>query len=126
MLKYIALYCSLLLSQDCSADCAKFQKSELEFKFSKKALERPYNSKHSWGKTYGDHNRHLEFSHGQYRDLKKFAAEINIFLTASRMDEVKVTFYCTMQITGRSGNAGLKCTPLNPTAIVDCKHGCIS
>lgn len=77
-----------LLLQDCGADCAKFQKSELEYKFNKKALERPYTSKHSWGKTYGEHKRHLEFSHDQYRELKKYAEEVGIFFTASGMDEV--------------------------------------
>lgn len=78
----------LLVLQDCGADCAKFQKSELEYKFNKKALERPYTSKHSWGKTYGEHKRHLEFSHDQYRELKKYAEEIGIFFSASGMDEV--------------------------------------
>lgn len=77
-----------LVLQECGADCAKFQKSELEYKFNKKALERPYTSKHSWGKTYGEHKRHLEFSHDQYRELKKYAEEIGIFFTASGMDEV--------------------------------------
>ncbi|XP_036950219.1 sialic acid synthase-like [Acanthopagrus latus] len=42
------------MAKDCGADCAKFQKSELEFKFSKKALERPYNSKHSCEKNCHD------------------------------------------------------------------------
>lgn len=74
--------------QECGADCAKFQKSELEFKFNRKALERPYTSKHSWGKTYGEHKRHLEFSHAQYRELQSYAKEIGIFFTASGMDEV--------------------------------------
>uniref|UniRef100_A0A3B4WLC7 N-acetylneuraminate-9-phosphate synthase n=1 Tax=Seriola lalandi dorsalis TaxID=1841481 RepID=A0A3B4WLC7_SERLL len=77
------------MAKDCGADCAKLQKSELEYKFSKRALERPYNSKHSWGKTYGEHKRHLEFSHDQYRELKIYATEIGIFLTASGMDECK-------------------------------------
>uniref|UniRef100_A0A3P8N6U0 N-acetylneuraminate-9-phosphate synthase n=1 Tax=Astatotilapia calliptera TaxID=8154 RepID=A0A3P8N6U0_ASTCA len=80
------------MAKDCGADCAKFQKSELECKFSKRALERPYNSKHSWGKTYGDHKRHLEFSHDQYRELKRYAEDIGIFLTASGMDEMAVEF----------------------------------
>ncbi|XP_069544802.1 sialic acid synthase-like [Brachyistius frenatus] len=80
------------MAKDCGADCAKFQKSELECKFSKRALERPYNSKHSWGATYGDHKRHLEFSHDQYKILKKYAAEVGIFLTASGMDEMAVDF----------------------------------
>lgn len=78
-------YCVL---QECGADCAKFQKSELEFKFNRKALERPYTSKHSWGSTYGEHKRHLEFSHAQYRELQRYAQEIGIFFTASGMDEV--------------------------------------
>lgn len=78
-----------LVLQECGADCAKFQKSELEHKFNKKALERPYASKHSWGKTYGEHKRHLEFSHDQYRELQKYAEEVGIFFTASGMDEVR-------------------------------------
>ncbi|CAI9547105.1 unnamed protein product, partial [Staurois parvus] len=78
--------------QDCGADCAKFQKSELEYKFNKKALERPYTSPHSWGKTYGEHKCHLEFSHDQYRELQKFAKEIGIYFTASGMDEMAVEF----------------------------------
>ncbi|XP_033840230.1 sialic acid synthase-like [Periophthalmus magnuspinnatus] len=80
------------MAKDCGADCAKFQKSELEGKFNKRALERPYNSKHSWGKTYGEHKRYLEFSHDQYRELKKYAQEIGIFLTASGMDEMAMDF----------------------------------
>lgn len=80
-----------LILQDCGADCAKFQKSELEHKFNRRALERPYTSQHSWGKTYGEHKRHLEFSHQQYRELQKYAEEVGIFFTASGMDEVRVT-----------------------------------
>ncbi|MBN3321527.1 SIAS synthase, partial [Atractosteus spatula] len=80
------------MAKDCGADCAKFQKSELEHKFNKRALERPYTSKHSWGKTYGEHKRHLEFSHEQYRELQKYAEEIGIYFTASGMDEMAVEF----------------------------------
>ncbi|XP_072260648.1 N-acetylneuraminate-9-phosphate synthase [Pyxicephalus adspersus] len=80
------------MAKECGADCAKFQKSELEYKFNKKALERPYTSQHSWGKTYGEHKRHLEFSHEQYRELQKYAKEIGIYFTASGMDEMAVEF----------------------------------
>lgn len=38
------------VAKDAGADCAKFQKSELSFKFNKAALARPYISKNSWGK----------------------------------------------------------------------------
>ncbi|XP_034747694.1 N-acetylneuraminic acid synthase a [Etheostoma cragini] len=80
------------MAKECGADCAKFQKSELQYKFNKKALERPYETKHSWGKTYGEHKRHLEFSHEQYRELQKYAEEVGIFFTASGMDEMAVEF----------------------------------
>uniref|UniRef100_A0A8C5PHU8 N-acetylneuraminate-9-phosphate synthase n=1 Tax=Leptobrachium leishanense TaxID=445787 RepID=A0A8C5PHU8_9ANUR len=80
------------MAKDCGADCAKFQKSVLECKFNKKALERPYNSPHAWGKTYGDHKRHLEFNHDQYKELQKYAEEIGIYFTASGMDEMAVEF----------------------------------
>ncbi|XP_069486695.1 sialic acid synthase-like [Ambystoma mexicanum] len=80
------------MAKDCGADCAKFQKSELEHRFIKDALDKPYTSKHSWGKTYGDHKRHLEFSHDQYRELQRYANEIGIFFTASGMDEMAVEF----------------------------------
>ncbi|XP_029459961.1 sialic acid synthase-like [Rhinatrema bivittatum] len=78
--------------KECGADCAKFQKSELEHRFNKKALERPYTSKHSWGKTYGEHKRHLEFSHSQYKELQRYAKEIGIFFTASAWDDASVDF----------------------------------
>ena len=41
------------------ADCVKFQKSSLEDKFTETALNRVYDSPHSFGTTYGDHKRHL-------------------------------------------------------------------
>ncbi|XP_061536185.1 sialic acid synthase-like [Phycodurus eques] len=80
------------MAKDCGADCAKFQKSELEYKFNKRALERPYKTKNSWGGTYGEHKRHLEFSHEQYRELQKYAKDVGIFFTASGMDEMAVEF----------------------------------
>lgn len=86
------------MAKDCGADCAKFQKSELEHKFNKRALERPYTSKHSWGKTYGEHKRHLEFSHEQYRELQKYAQEVGIFFTASGMDEMAVEFLHELKV----------------------------
>ncbi|XP_066524936.1 LOW QUALITY PROTEIN: N-acetylneuraminic acid synthase b [Hoplias malabaricus] len=71
----------------CGVDCVKFQKSELEHRFTKHTLERAYSSPHSRGNTYGAHKRHLEFSHEQYRELQHFSAEEGIFFTASAMDD---------------------------------------
>ncbi|XP_002731191.1 N-acetylneuraminate-9-phosphate synthase-like [Saccoglossus kowalevskii] len=80
------------VAKDAGADCAKFQKSELEYKFNKEALIRPYNTPNSWGATYGEHKRYLEFSHEQYYELKAYADSIGILMTASGMDEKAVDF----------------------------------
>lgn len=76
-------------AKECGSDCTRFQKSELEFKFNQKTLERPFTSKHSWGKTY---KRHLEFGHAQYKELQSSAQEIGVFFTASGMDDATVEF----------------------------------
>uniref|UniRef100_UPI00358F2475 sialic acid synthase-like isoform X2 n=1 Tax=Myxine glutinosa TaxID=7769 RepID=UPI00358F2475 len=80
------------MAKDCGADCAKFQKSEITLRFNRAALVRPYNSPNSWGPTYGEHKKHLEFSHDQYRELQRYAAEVGIFFTASAWDEASVDF----------------------------------
>ena len=77
----------------CGADCVKFQKSNLTEKFTQQALSRPYNSQHSFGKTYGEHKIHLEFSEETYKDLQNFCQnEVKIAMTASAMDEKSVEF----------------------------------
>lgn len=67
-------------------DCVKFQKSDLTFKFTKFALERPYKSENSWGSSYGEHKTFLEFSIEQYKFLQSYAHSIGILFTASAMD----------------------------------------
>lgn len=66
----------------------KFQKTSLPDKFTKSALRRSYNSENSWGSTYGDHKKHLEFSEEDFIRLKSYAESLNIFFTASAKDIV--------------------------------------
>ena len=62
----------------------------LEDKFTQTRLERPYNSIHSFGSSYGEHKRYLEFSDEDYKTLIAFAKETGIPLTASAMDPVSL------------------------------------
>lgn len=78
-------------AQKIGADCVKFQKSSLEDKFTTTALERQYDSIHSYGNTYGDHKRFLEFSFEEYQTLLDFAKDdIGIPMIASAMDSASV------------------------------------
>lgn len=88
-------------------DCVKFQKSHLTEKFTKDALMRPYQSKNSFGSSYGEHKTFLEFSIEQFRELKEYAESLNIIFSASAMDRVSqwllfrlnFLFYFSISIT---------------------------
>ena len=62
----------------------------MDDKFTKAALKRKYDSIYSYGTTYGEHKRHLEFSHKEYNELFSYANNINIPMTASAMDTTAV------------------------------------
>ncbi|XP_063695515.1 sialic acid synthase [Culicoides brevitarsis] len=74
-------------AKESGADCVKFQKSNLEAKFTQKALRQPYESANSFGKTYGEHKKYLEFTLDEYKELISCAKENEILFSASAMDE---------------------------------------
>ncbi|XP_044736941.1 sialic acid synthase [Chrysoperla carnea] len=84
----------ILAAKKSGANCVKFQKSDLNMKFTQKALERPYKNKNSWGNTYGEHKQHLEFTIDEYLELIEYAKSLNIPLTASAMDINSVDILC--------------------------------
>ena len=57
----------------CGADAVKFQKRVVEESFTEERLSRPYLTKNSWGKTYGEHKHRLELSYEAYIELKEYA-----------------------------------------------------
>ena len=77
------------VQQDAGANCVKFQKSSLRDRFTKSALDAPYDNPNSFGKTYGEHRARLEFSEDEFRELQRYAEEVTkIMFTASPMDIV--------------------------------------
>lgn len=70
------------------ADCVKFQKTCLEEKFAASMLEKVYDGPNSWGKTYGDHKKFLEFSEEEFNELKKYSESVGITFFATAMDHV--------------------------------------
>lgn len=92
---YLTLYIFL---KECGADCVKFQKTDLKEKFNHAALERPYKSSNSFGRTYGEHKAFLEFSKEEYVELQRYADNVGIFFTASAMDEKSLEFLAEMTV----------------------------
>jgi len=71
---------------ECGVDAVKFQVKNIEKCFSKDLLDMPYDHHNSFGKTYREHKEHLEFSHQQYADLKKYSDEKGIIFFATPFD----------------------------------------
>ncbi|KAL5274532.1 NANS family protein [Megaselia abdita] len=88
----------ILEAKRIGCDCVKFQKSDLNAKFTKTALERVYISKDSWGETYGDHKRFLEFSIEEYKELQEYADTVGILFTASAMDEQSLEMLDSLKV----------------------------
>lgn len=65
------------------ASAVKFQKRDIDSELSKDAYNRPYENPNSFGRTYGEHRRFLEFNEEQHLELKEYA------------DAVGITYFCT-------------------------------
>ena len=83
----------ILEASRAGVDCVKFQKSCLEEKFTAKALARPYHSTNSFGSTYGEHKKYLEFSIEQFKELRDYAESCGLVFSASAMDKVSRSSY---------------------------------
>ena len=63
----------------CGVDAVKFQKRTPEEVFTKAELDKPYDSPHSYGKTYGEHRKCLDwFGTEQYLKLKDYAKQFAV------------------------------------------------
>jgi sialic acid synthase len=86
------------MAKRCGADCVKFQKRVVEDSFTKSKLDEEYNTRNSYGKTYGLHKHTLELSHEDYRELKKYADDKDIMFIATPCDIASVDFLDTLNV----------------------------
>jgi len=71
-------------------DYVKFQKRTIDAVYSKEDLAKP--KKTSFGKTYGDEKRGLEFGEKEYEEISKYCKEVGIGWFASVWDVDSVDF----------------------------------
>jgi sialic acid synthase len=74
------------------ADAVKFQKRTTADILTKEGRDKPYTSPHAFAPTYGEHRDKLEFSEGQYQELKKHAEKAGVLFFASVWDETSADF----------------------------------
>ena len=73
-------------------DAVKLQKRTIDEMYTKDFLDQPYNKHYSFGKTYGDHKRFLEFSNEQFIELKHFANNHKVDFIVSGFDFTSFDF----------------------------------
>ena len=78
----------MIAAKGCGVDYVKSQKREPKVCLTKEQYKRPYDSPHSFGKTYGEHKENLELSLVQWKKLFRFANEIGIKIFMSVFDKV--------------------------------------
>lgn len=71
----------------------KFQKTDLQSRFTKEVLNRPYLSYNSWGETYGKHREYIELTEDNFSELSEFSSALGIYFTASGMDKVLICLF---------------------------------
>ena len=67
-------------------DAVKFQKRTIDEMYTKSFLNQPYTKYYSYGATYGEHKRFLEFTDDQFFELKECAAQNKVDFIVSGFD----------------------------------------
>jgi len=73
-------------------DAVKFQKRTIDEMYTKKFLDQPYTKYYSYGATYGEHKRYLEFTDEQFFELQWFSKENKVNFIVSGFDHTGFEF----------------------------------
>lgn len=74
------------------AHAVKLQKRDVDTLYSFTMLQKPYENEHSFGKTYGDHRRALEFGAKEYLACRSVAHTAKVDFFATAFDEPSADF----------------------------------
>ncbi len=90
--KYVEVFSKI------GADIIKFQIRNNVGLFSREAYEKEYNTKNSFGKTYGMHRNKLELSIGEIKKLKSFCKKNKVEIMVTPFDEESFEKLCKIGI----------------------------
>lgn len=84
-------YRLIQMAKKIGVDAVKFQVKDIEVAFSKEVLDQPYLGPNSFGKTYREHKKFLEFSEEQLKAIYNYAKKIGIICFSTPFDVNSVT-----------------------------------
>jgi sialic acid synthase len=79
-------------AKEAGADAVKLQKRNNKTLYMKSLYNETYNSENSYAPTYGEHREFLEFNLDQFKELKQYAAELDIIFFSTAFDFESVDF----------------------------------
>lgn len=82
----------------CGADAVKLQKRSNETLYAQALLDQPYENENSFGKTYGEHRKALEFGVTQYDACMAAARDANVTCFATAFDEPSADFLLALGV----------------------------
>ena len=82
----------IVRAKECGVDAVKSQKREPKECLTPEQYNRPYDSPHAFGKTYGEHKEALELSREKWQEAMELADDLGIPLFASVFDITSARF----------------------------------
>jgi sialic acid synthase len=79
-------------ARECGVDAVKLQKRNIDELYTRQFLDSPYNTKYSYGATYGLHRKKLEFSPEQFKELKEYAEQLGLIFCSTAFDFASADF----------------------------------
>jgi len=95
------------------ADAVKLQKRDNAGLYTRAAYNKPYDNENSFGSTYGEHREFLEFGLNEYKELQRYAREIQIDFFATAFDIASADFLAGLDVPAfKIASGDVKSTPL--------------
>jgi N-acetylneuraminate synthase/sialic acid synthase len=101
------------LARECGAHAVKLQKRDNRSLYTREMYDKPYDNENSFGLTYGAHREALEFGRDQYRELQRYARELEITFFATAFDLPSADFLAALDMPAyKIASGDLKNLPL--------------
>lgn len=95
------------------ANAVKLQKRDNRALYTRAAFNKPYDNENSFGATYGEHREFLEFGQKEYRELQRYAKELDIDFFATAFDMASADFLAELDLPAfKIASGDIKSTPL--------------
>jgi N-acetylneuraminate synthase/sialic acid synthase len=85
-------------AKECGVAAVKLQKRDNRTLYTAEMYNRPYEHENSFGPTYGGHREFLEFGRDEYRELQRYARDLELTFFATAFDVVSADFLADLEM----------------------------